>query len=117
MAIKWETKLIMEEPRATISAGAIGLNGTASEMLGKASSVVIGYDDESRSIAVAPSSVVKEKGVITHEVKSSKTGVSIRCRSYMPAILTALNVMLENKQRIKCSVEADKNGMLTIKLP
>ena len=35
MAIKWETKVIMEEPKATISAGAIGLNGTASEFCKK----------------------------------------------------------------------------------
>lgn len=77
MAIKWETKVIMEEPKSTVSAGAIGLNETASQMLGKASAVVVGYDDERRAIVIAPSSSVKEKGAVSHDVKPSKSGVSI----------------------------------------
>lgn len=116
MAIKWETKVIMENPKATISAGAIGLNGTASELLGKASSVVVGYDEENRSIVVAPSSAVKEKSAVSHDIKPSKNGASIRCRAYMPVILNALNVKLEDKKRIKCNVETEKD-MLFIKLP
>jgi len=116
MAIKWEVQVVAEKPKATVSAGAIGLNGVSVDLLNKADSVAIGFDDETRTIVVAPFSSVKQKGAISHEVKPNKNGATIRSRSYMSVIFDALNIKLENMQKVKCDVEG-KDGMLVIKLP
>lgn len=117
MAVIWETKNVIEEPEASISAGAIGLNNAAAELLGKTPSVVVGYDDEKRTIIIAPNSAVKAKEAVKRDVRANKRGLSISCRTYMPVILAAMEITLDNRKRLKCEVEAGKDGMLTIKLP